>query len=454
MADDVTYENLGVNTGGIQADTVIETEQQVGGEHRQVVKVGESASPTGVIFTEIETLLADADWVSDVINIKDYGIVFINVYSDVGSAVNGLLIEESINGTQWGRHDDNYTVPAGKGKNYSVNAYANFLRVSYTNGGSDQGIFELQIKINVGGLSSSHRIQDQIVEEDDASLVKAVITGEDPVGHFHNVKTSHDGFLAITDNSSGLSIAQGNVTGTSFIHKFGSAPDFDTGDNRIDIWDGSEDDTVWEKFIYTYSSTDDVDSIVSESGSDTFDLEIQGLDANYDVVTQVKTLTGQTPVVLDTNLIRVFRLKNVGTSDNVGHVFCYVSGGTVTAGVPQVAADIRAIIQTGNNQTLMAIYTVPAGKTGYMRSFFAGTAGGNRSTNYVIDLFARPFGQVFQLKHKSALVESGTSHWNHIYTEPEIFQEKTDIVIRVQITDNAITGASVSAGFDIVLVDN
>ena len=265
------------------------------------------------------------------------------------------------------------------------------------------------------------------------------------------VAVDADGHMQVSDNHNGLSIAQGEVSGTSFIHKFGAAKDFDIADGFVTVWDGAEDAVVWEKMIYTYSTTADIDSIVSDDAGDTQDLEIQGLDTNYDLVTQTITLTGLTPADLTTDLVRVFRLKNVGATDNAGHVFCYVSGGTVTAGVPQVAADVRAVIHPLNNQTLMSLYTVPNGKTGYMRDWFAATAGAKKTSQHSVRVLAKPFGQVFQLKHLSNIATTGTSYIQHVYSEPEVFAAKTDIEIRM---DTDADAAGVSAGFDIVLVDD
>ncbi len=67
------------------------------------------------------------------------------------------------------------------------------------------------------------------------------LIGLDDQNDLHEVKVSHDGFLSTIDNSNGLSIARGNVSGLSFIHKFGNAPDFDSGDNIVSIWDGADD---------------------------------------------------------------------------------------------------------------------------------------------------------------------------------------------------------------------
>jgi len=258
------------------------------------------------------------------------------------------------------------------------------------------------------------------------------------------------GQLVVNDVSQGLAIANGTVLGSTFVHKFGAAPDFDPNDGFVTVWDGADDGGT-NAMQYTYSATADIDTLSSSSASDTFDVEVQGLDTNWNLVNQTVTLTGQTPVPLSTKLIRVFRLKNVGAADNVGVVYCFASGGTVTAGVPQTATDIRAQIGVANNQTLMAIYTVPAGKTAYMRSWTASTAGAKQDSQHTIELRVRPEGQVFQIKHKANIAVTGTSHIQHEFIEPEVYSAKSDIEMRAD-TDTIQSG--VAAGFDIVLIDD
>jgi len=384
--------------------------------------------------------------------IKGCGIVFVNVYTDVASATDGLSIQQSSDGTNWD-HTDDYTIPAGGTKNYSLNPHSRYFRIVYTNGGTGQSAFRLQtICKSFDAKASSHRIKDDIVGDDDATLSKSAITGENGDGNWHNVSVTSDGHLSVSDRSSGLSIAKGDVTNTTFIHKFGKAPDFDTGDGEVTIWDGA-DDAKAAQMQYQYSATADIDSISSSNNGDTQDVEIQGLDSNWDLVTQTVTLTGQTRKALSTNLIRVFRMTNVGSTDIAGDVYCYVNS-AITLGVPDDSTKVRAVINSSNNQTSMAIYTIPRLKTGYMRDWYAAIAGSLKSTNYVVSLFARPTGEVFQLKHQSAISEGGTSTYKHEYKEPEVFEAKTDLEIRVSITAGGVTGAALAAGFDIVLVDN
>lgn len=385
------------------------------------------------------------------VEILDYGIIFINVYSDVASATDGLVIQQSSDGSNVD-HDDKYTVPAGTGKNYSINPYARYMRATYTNGVVAQTEFRLQTILKGNAKPSSHRIQDSISDDDDAELVKAVLTGK-ANGSFVLVKTTPDGDLKISDNSNGLSIAEGNVTGKSFVHKFGKAPDFDNSDGEVTLWDGAEDGTAWELMSYIYSSTADIDSISSSNVGDNQEIVVEGLDINWEFVSQTVTLNGQTRVALSTSLIRCFRAYNNDSSVFAGHVFVFVNV-ALAGGVPTVPADIRAIIHPEAQQTLMTVYTVPVGKEGYIRDWYASTAGANRSSNYPIQLKIRLFGKVFRTRHYTALSDDGTSAYQHKYEEPEgPLPEKTDIEMTCEMLVAGGTAAAISGGFDLVLKD-
>lgn len=117
---------------------------------------------------------AAGSFVGEWFDVTDFGIIYVNVYSDVASQVDGLVIQLSSDGIN-ADHDDVYTVPAGIGKNYAVNPYAKYFRVLYFNGITPQTEFRLQSKINCNGLASSHRVKDDITTEDDARLVKSIL---------------------------------------------------------------------------------------------------------------------------------------------------------------------------------------------------------------------------------------------------------------------------------------
>ena len=137
-------------------------------------------------------LKAGETFTGDAIEVLNYGIVFVNVYSDVDSATDGLRIEGSIDCVAW-RHSDVFSISGGSAKNFSINPYIKYMRVKYTNGASDQTVFELQTILKANSKPSSHRIQDSISTDDDAELVKAVLTGENPNGDFVNYGATKNG---------------------------------------------------------------------------------------------------------------------------------------------------------------------------------------------------------------------------------------------------------------------
>jgi hypothetical protein len=399
-------------------------------------------------------LAADAVFTGVSVETLPFAVIVVSVYSNVASATDGLDIQQSTDNVNWD-FCDQFSIPAATGKTFSFQPQSKYLRIVYTNGSTLQTAFRLSTTLKKTYVKpSSHRIQDSIIDDDDAELTKSVLTGKTPSDIYKNVNVTEDGDLSISNNSSGLSIAEGNVTGKSFVHKFGNAPDFDQGDGEVTVWDGAEEGTAWEQMVYQYSSTADIDSISSSSGSDTQDIIVEGLDTNWAFVSQTATLNGQNRVALTTSLIRCFRAYNDNSTILAGHVFVYVNT-TLGSGIPVDTTKIRAIIDPLNQQTEMAVYTVPAGKTGYIRDWYASTAGANRSSNYPIKLKTRLFGKIFRLKHVSALSDNGTSAYQHQYKEPEgPLPEKTDIEMTCEMTASGGTNGNISAGFDIVLVDN
>ena len=226
----------------------------------------------------------------------------------------------------------------------------------------------------------------------------------------------------ITDQN--FQIARGLIRGASHINKFGY--NSSVGATFETVWDGSN--------LYTYIGTAGTALVTSSNTSDDNNgtVEIQGLDANYNVQTVTATIGGSATTE---TFIRVFRVKmltaNTGTS-NVG---------TITVTVDSTAA---AKISPTKGQTLMAVYTIPAGKKGYLLKLQGNLEKAKESE---FQLMARPFGGAFNIKGKFG---SSGDVVNYDYPVPLEFDEKTDIEIQVR------AGATTAAGalFDLILLDN
>lgn len=124
-------------------------------------------------------LLAGETFTGEWEDITNFGNMNIIIFTDQISAVDGLCIEKSTDGINPIGTDcpDEYTIPANTTKTFSLQCDAKYFRVKYTNGAVDQTTFKLQTTLKPYYVKpSSHRIQDMITTDDDAELVKAVIT--------------------------------------------------------------------------------------------------------------------------------------------------------------------------------------------------------------------------------------------------------------------------------------
>ena len=224
-----------------------------------------------------------------------------------------------------------------------------------------------------------------------------------------------------------LDVARGSISNSKIVHKFGA---------NFDIDQITTPETVWTAGgLYPWSSLATAQTIycISTSASDTAVLTIEGLDANYNEQIETVTLTGTTAVATSNTFIRVFRM----TYEDGANV------GTITARVTSGTGTVVAQIDIGYAQTLMAVYTVPAGHTAYMVT-----------TDCTIDsrkdcqilMYHRLFGKPFRIAH----VAEATGHYRYDFYAPLRVPEKTDIDIRI---DNVSGNDSrVTANFDLVLI--
>lgn len=231
-----------------------------------------------------------------------------------------------------------------------------------------------------------------------------------------------------------LNVSKGLVPGHTFINKFGQNDDLNASTYE-DVWENGG--------VYNYpaDNTAPITKLIAHNSGDTEPIEVQGLDIDGNIVVQTKTLTGLTAVTLDTPLWRVFRLRNVGTSDLLDFVCAINDGDTID----------YACINNGNNQTLMALYTIPAGKTGYLIQGTNNLSNVSRGVGASGKLWMRQFGSVFQLKKTFGVHSDGSGFIRIPIPIPARMLEKTDI--KVSAIGSA-AGVSINTTFDILLVDN
>lgn len=225
-----------------------------------------------------------------------------------------------------------------------------------------------------------------------------------------------------------LKVAQGEVAGHKFINKFGANFDVDTG---------TDPETIWSQgglYPWATLATASTLTMVSTEAADTSDVEIQGLDANYNLITETLTMTGATPAVTVNAFLRVFRIIYNHTGVNAGDITASV-GGTVVAKVDE-----------GLGQTLMCVYTIPAGYTGYLIQL---SATAQKTKDAQIRLLQRPVNSSFKIAHMAEVFEGNYSYAPKI---PIVLAEKTDIDFVAAEAETSNT--RITATFELLLVLN
>jgi hypothetical protein len=126
-------------------------------------------------------------------DIKNVSSVAVSVQSDVASAVDGLCIEQSADNNHW-HWVDVYSIDAGAAKVFTIPPHLRYFRIVYTNGAVPTTDFEISVIMKGSVMTpSGHRIQDPITDDDDAQLVKSILTGKQDNGNFDNASLTNRG---------------------------------------------------------------------------------------------------------------------------------------------------------------------------------------------------------------------------------------------------------------------
>ena len=225
-----------------------------------------------------------------------------------------------------------------------------------------------------------------------------------------------------------LKVAQGEVGGHKYVNKFGA---------NFDINTNTGPETIWSQGgLYPWGSlaTASVLTVVSTDDADTSEIEIQGLDANYGLITETLTTTGTAPINTVNSFLRVFRVIYNHAGTNVGDVTLSIGGVVV------------AKIDAGLGQTLMCVYTIPASYTGYLIQM---NATAQKFKDAQIRILQRPENSSFKIVHMAEVFEG-----SYVYTPriPIVLPEKTDVDFLA--SDAETNNTRITGTFEILLVQN
>ena len=237
-----------------------------------------------------------------------------------------------------------------------------------------------------------------------------------------------------------LQVAQGDITGYTNVSKFGSNPNVKSAGYET-IWDGS--------ILYPWATSADTLDVVStdtddsSTGTGARTVEIQGLDSSWNILTETVTMNGTTTVTTTNDFLRVFRARVVTAGST------QTNEGTITMN-HTTSGDLQAQISfdtIGVGQTLMACYTIPAGKTGYIINVNFSSSKDNEHTFRLMTRDNTVTDAAWNCK-EYASARGGFNNWKKFAINK--VTEKTDIDFQAI----ASAASAANGGFELILVDN
>ena len=233
-----------------------------------------------------------------------------------------------------------------------------------------------------------------------------------------------------------ISIAQGDIPNHTALFKFGTRTSV-AANTQSSVWEGPT-------ALYAYLPSAQQLKVSSSSGLDVAagtgarTMTLIGLDSSYNELEETITLTGTAVATTTGSFIRIHRgyVATSGTGyTNAGIITVTNNAGTVT----------QMVIPAGDAQTLMAMWTVPLGKTLYIT---AGSASTDTSKGARVSLFTRQLDggilHPWRIRYRAYLFGGNE---NFPFNIPLEIPAKTDVQVRV-LTPAAAGTTSFGATFE------
>lgn len=234
-----------------------------------------------------------------------------------------------------------------------------------------------------------------------------------------------------------LAVSKGESNGYETVYKFGYNPDINGAEETVWEVGGNTPwpDTAFVAYVVSNNAAD------ANGGTGANKVRIEGLDADYNLKSVEVELNGVTPVQITGTWIRIHR----------AFVTLAGSGGTTagTVTVQNVGATVTYASFTNDNQTQMAVYTVPAGYTFYIDDVTFSTSLTLSNKFATISFAQRDFGTNVFRKRLIAPMQSSQFIAKFVY--PFKVEEKADMECRAY-TD--AVNNTISASFQGVLIKN
>lgn len=223
-----------------------------------------------------------------------------------------------------------------------------------------------------------------------------------------------------------LQVSRGQISGHEAHHVLGEVPAMSVNETGT-VWDVNDTAYPWAAW-----DTPGTLSVARASASDADKtVIISGLDTNYEPLVESVVLTSASGNTTTGVFRRIQSARMNGSTENVGTV-------TITRGATTVAQ-----LRAGVGQTLMGVYTVPAGHTAYLTQGVMSIQDGGDATG---SFYYRVPGDRFIVGHR---FEVASSEYLYRFTCPLRVPEKSDLDVRASVRTN---NSLVTAAFDMILI--
>lgn len=364
-------------------------------------------------------LLAGQTYTGRPSTVIGYSQITVFVYSDVNSASDGFKLQISSDGMNWDRTKP-LTVIAGATQSHTLAVVAAYFRIIYINGTSNQTSFRLQTLLH-------------------NSKNKHLTTGLD-----ETISARADTEVVRVANDPFLDFSRGVVSGIETFRRFGANPNISTSSE--DIW------TVGGKYPWpTTAETLRIkaggDANDAAAGTGAREVVVTYLDENWtqqsETLVTAGALASATTSGTAYRCIRAYVSKS-GTygGNNIGNVVIENS----------TSLQVVAQMGVGFGQTQLSMYTVPAGKTAYMKRIHF-TVDSTKTADMSLyqrrdaDVIAPPYTASRLVFILAGLQGDHTSVFNSLIE----FPAKTDIWCEGKLSSG---NGGVEASYDLFLVSD
>jgi len=193
----------------------------------------------------------------------------------------------------------------------------------------------------------------------------------------------------------------------------------------------------------TPNASGDAYRVITPASTGASAIKINGLDLLFVEQSEFIILNGVSNVATASTYRMIHRMFVLGAGSGDANA------GNITA-TAQTDATVTAQISTGINQTLMAVYMVPANKRALILCYHCAIDALTATGAADAFLLSKGFGGVYRTRHVGGVIAAGTSHFHHVFPSDVTVPACSIIKLRAAVTAN---NTDISGGFDILLVD-